>query len=959
MKRLFKIITFLILLPSLCLSLIIVNNVKASQKVVRVGWFESNYNITDDEGRRSGYSYEYQQAIAKYTGWKYEYVQKSWSELLEMLNNCELDLLSDVSYTPERAQNMIYSNLPMGTEDYYIYKSPNNHAISNDDYQTFNGKKVGVNKGSVMIDLFNSWQEKNNVNAQIVELKASVKESLDMLKRGEIDMYISMDGTLDITSAVPLVKFGSSDFYFAIRKDMPELANELNVAMNKLNEADPYFVYDLHHKYFKGSAINYYLSDAEKLYLENHKKIRVGYQDNYLAFCAKDKNGELTGFLKEYLNIASTSFKNGVLEFETKAYDTSDDVFKALKNGEIDCVFPSNLTVYDSENENLFITSRILKSEILAIVAASEQRNFFSKERIDVAVCFGDYNYNLLIAEEFPNWNKVVFNNPEECLKGIKEGKADCFLISNYRYNDLATKCNEYGLQALSTGAEINYSFAVNRSDLVLCSILNKFVTNIPESSVNSAMSFYYAEGAKQGYGMSFNKFFGIITIILAVIAVIILALIFRMIYIDRRSKKRQMLIQATEIDDVTGLYNKTFFIEYINKMYEDSPEEKMDAVSLYIDHFRSIKELNGEAFANQLLSEVSDEIKVFLKENGGIGGYSDDGRFCMYFHHIYDYQGLYSKIQDRIEMMSPFSNIRIRMGARPYQANLKPTTLIEEAEMACSKTRTEYKEYLIIFDEEMKKKEAIKEKLINDLQQAIENNEFKVYYQPKYDIKEDEYKIIGAEALLRWEHPELGLIEPTDFIPLFEKNGEIGRIDRVVRSKVVKEMAKWKSMYNIDLPVSVNVSRIEAMNQTFEDSLNVLLEENGINKKSLIIEINETSMIDNINQFAALANRMRKHGYLIELDDFGKEILSLKLLSNINIDAIKIDRLLVSDIKANEKIINLIIAIGKFLKVPVIAEGVENKEQLLTLKKLGCNIVQGFYLSKPLLADEYIELIK
>ena len=960
MKKIGKLISFLILLPSLlCVFLICSFDANAQEKVVRVGWFESNFNISDEFGRRSGYAYDYQQALAVYTGWDYEYVPGSWPELLEKLTNGEIDVLSDVSHTTERETEMLFSSQPMGTEDYYIYKSPSNNNISNDDFSTFNGKKIGINKNSIMVDYFNNWASQKHVNVEVVELVDSVDGALKKLNRGEIDLYANMDGSIDIDSAIPLCKFGSSNFYFAVSKEKPELKDELDRAMSKLLETNPYFHIELRSKYFKSSGVNLYLSEEEKEYIKAHGKIKVGYQDNYLAFCSKDSNGELTGALKDYLNLASDCLKNAKLEFEAIAYPTASKALEALKAGEVDCMFPANFSVYDGEKNNLFMTAPIIKTEIVAVVPESEQKNFLKNENIKVAVNKGNPNYDLFLKDNYPDWQAVYFENTEDCLKGINEGKADCLLISNYRFNNLASKCTEYKLVNLSTGVEMDYFFAVSRDDMVLYSILNKVINDIPESSVNSAISFYYTEDAKQGFGDFINKYFAIIMIVLGVIALVFLGLIFRIILVDRKSRTRQLLIKATEIEEITGLYNKTFFIEYVNKLYSSSPDKQMDVAVIYIDRFHSIKDLNGNDFAVQLLKEVSDEIKVFIKENGGIAGYSIDGRFAIYFDHLEDYQNLFDRIQGRIDMISPISNIRIRMGVMPWQKDNTPSQLIEQAILACSKAMTETKDSLVVIDEKMKMKEERNKKLLNDLGSAIDNNEFKIYYQPKYDIKSK--KIIGAEALLRWNHPELGIIEPIDFIPLFEKHGEIVRVDKFVRSAVIKQLSKWKNKYGFVLPVSVNVSRSDVLEQTFEYSLNVLMEEYEVDRDSLIIEINENSLIENVNQFVTILKRLRNHGYKIELDDFGNGYLSLKLLSLVTFDVLKIDDSLLENIENNEKnelFFKIVIGLAKNLDMFVIAEGVETENQLDFLKEVGCPCAQGFYLSKPLLASEFEDLI-
>ena len=292
-----------------------VAHAEQSGKTVRVGWYESPFNITDQHGRRSGYAYEYQRKIAAYTGWTYEYVDGTWPELLQMLMDGEIDLMSDVSYTPERAQQMLYTDLPMGSEEYYLFITKSNTEITAEDLSTLNGKKVGAYKGSVQIGLFQEWEKAHGVNAEIVELTASVEECLQMLQDGEIDVYLALDSFGDQIHNTAVALVGSSHFYFAVRQDRKDLLSELNGAMTRIQTEDRRFNEEMAEKYTVTTSANLGLTQKEETWLDSHGPIRVGYQDDYMAFCAADENGELTGALKDYLSLAAQCLVDRTLEF--------------------------------------------------------------------------------------------------------------------------------------------------------------------------------------------------------------------------------------------------------------------------------------------------------------------------------------------------------------------------------------------------------------------------------------------------------------------------------------------------------------------------------------------------------------------------------------------------------------------------------------------------------------------
>ena len=927
-------------------------------KIVRVGWYESPFNTTDELGRRSGYAYEYQQKISAYTGWIYEYVVGSWPNLLEMLADGRIDLLSDVSYTEERTRSMLFSSLPMGAEEYYIFAAPGNDEITPEDYATFNGKKVGVNKGSVQAGFFREWAAANGVQAELLEMTESADEAITMLNRGRIDMYIMLDAYLDASDAIPVCKIGASDFFFAVSKARPELLTELNAAMSRILEENPYYNQQLNGKYIKISGVNLYLSAEENAWLSGHGAIRVGYQDNYLAFCAKDpKTGELTGALKEYLKIASDSMVNAHIDFEAVAYPTAAAALEALKAGEVDCAFPANLTDYDGEVQGFYITPPLMRTDMSAVIRAEDMQSFAKKDRVTVAVNAGNTNYDMFLLDHFPEWRSIYFKDTQEGLRAIAEGKVDCLLISNFRYNNIAALCQKLKLVTLSTGVEMDYCFAVNRGNTVLYSILSKITGVVPTASVNSALSFYFTEDAKNSLGDLIRQNLVIVVGVLAAVALLFLFLLLRNIRTEKKASAGQQLISAMETDSLTGLYNKNFFHAYVDRMYRARPDKPMDAIVLNIEQFHSVNAINGHDFGDQVLRELGEEIHAFLRENEGIASHEEADHFALYCSHLEDYQPLFDRLQDRLNALASNANIQMRMGVMPWQKDMEPQQMLEQALIACSLARGHLQGHLIVFDEKVREREAFEQLLVSDLNRAVENREFEVHYQPKYDIQSEPPRLKSAEALVRWRHPKLGMVSPGDFIPLFERGGQIGMVDKYVWAETARQIAAWKKEYGVILPVSVNLSRIDVFDPTLESTLDTLMEENGLQRSNMKLEVTESSCTENPCQVIDVIERLRKKGYEIEMDDFGSGYSSLIMLSSMPIDVLKMDRAFVSNMEHNAKdvqLVELILGIAKNLKIPVIAEGVETEAQVRLLKEKGCALVQGFYFSRPLPAAEF-----
>ena len=421
-------------------------------------------------------------------------------------------------------------------------------------------------------------------------------------------------------------------------------------------------------------------------------------------------------------------------------------------------------------------------------------------------------------------------------------------------------------------------------------------------------------------------------------------------------------IIKATENDSLTGLYTREFFYEYGHQFDFRYPAMETDAIVLNFNHFHLINELYGRHFGDQVLFRIADGIRDVLADKEGIACRYDADTYYLYIEHSEDYGALMDRIYAGLAELLQTPEVRLRMGV--YSDTFRSETFeqrFDRALQACNSLRGKHEMAYAVYDAGMHEKELHDARLLEDFEIALEEKQFKVLYQPKYNIKGEKPRLSSAEALISWMHPEFGRVSPGQFIPLFEENGLIQRLDHYVWSEAAAQVRKWKEEFGSSVPVSVNVSRVDVYDPHIVEFLVGLLEQNDLSPDEYLLEVTESAYTDNSKQIVDVVKRLRAAGFKVEMDDFGTGYSSLNMLTTLPIDALKLDMVFVRNLTADSKemrMVKLVMEIADFLEVPVIAEGVESQEQYDLLKDAGCDIIQGYYFSRPVLQDEFGELI-
>lgn len=412
--------------------------------------------------------------------------------------------------------------------------------------------------------------------------------------------------------------------------------------------------------------------------------------------------------------------------------------------------------------------------------------------------------------------------------------------------------------------------------------------------------------------------------------------------------------------DELTGIYNKQAFYAKTKEMLLDNPDKNFDLLRINIERFKVLNDLFGESTGDKLLRYIGKflkEINLPLCVSGRL--YADNFVVC-YEAGKGDSRRMINTLQMVADSFAINNRTILSFGLyRIDDKTLPVSVMCDRANMALWKAKGNFKNPYCEYDEKMRQQVLKEQKIINAMEMAIQNKEFTLYLQPKYNIEKG--TIIGAEALVRWISLENGFISPGDFMPVFENNGFVYEVDKFIWEESCRYLRKWLDEGREVHPISVNVSRIDLYDPKLVQHLVDLREKYQLPSQYLELEITESAYTEDPEQIITITRQLREAGFVILMDDFGTGYSSLNMLKDIQIDVLKLDMgfLKSSDYSAKGgNILTAILKMAESLKMQTIAEGVETKEQVEFLKSIGCKYVQGFYYSKPLPVDEFEKLI-
>ncbi len=503
----------------------------APAKVVRVGSFEDTFNYVNERGARKGYGYELLETLSGYTGWQFEYVTCDWSDCFEKLKNGEIDIMGDISYTEDRAEEMLFSDEPMGEEKYYLYADFSRTDISASNFKTLNGKKIGVLMGTEPEEMLTEWEEKHGIKTEHVNISDN-EDVKQKLANHEIDCFVSLEEAFWAELGIStMTRVGESSIYYAINKDRPDLKEELDSAMRALDEAAPFYTADLYKRYF---SMDYtpILTSEEKAWLRKHGAIRMGFLTSDSGVSTYDPaTGKLTGAITDYIQFATDCLGNQELEFQIVGYDSIEAELDALKSGEIDMIFHFNQNPNLAEEYRVACTSTTWITNLMAVT----NKEHFNESKVNrIAVPQNKLSLKKYLAFYYPQWEIVDCDTQEDAARLIETGRADCFVTGISSEENYSKKYGFYSVPLLNP---VKSCFAVKSGNCSLLSILNKTIKAKPINLLAGSIAMYQSSARKVTLSEFIKDNFVMVLLIGSIAVAVVLLTILKLLQKARKAE--------------------------------------------------------------------------------------------------------------------------------------------------------------------------------------------------------------------------------------------------------------------------------------------------------------------------------------------------------------------------------------------------------------------------------------
>lgn len=927
-------------------------------------WFpDRTSNATD------GYGGAYMKALEAKTGWRFQTKIYPFNDRVDALKKGEVDIIGPLVYTKERADELMFMDVPSGRSATTFYTLPDS-LIAYRDYKSFNNKRIGVIKNSSSEGVINKDAILNNYTYTPVYFEDN-RALIEGLLDNKCDIFAAQSMCVSNQENLKVVdELQESNFFFATSGKDIALSRKLNAAINSLLLANPNFNETLTRRFLApiGSSSPRFTQD-EMAYLDNAKPLRVAFIKNLApiqSVASKNSTSRcgIDGIVGRVLD--SISQKTG-LAFEGVGYDSMEDAEDGVKAGEADM-----LSTYLPQEENYATDNKIVSSAtylslpVVGIVKKGREL----PQRANIGVPYQLRWVVPILRKEKPQNTYVLYPSRNETVKELQRGDIDCLLagslmaesILNSRANS-NLKVGEY------TSLVDRLCFGISGTqDDNLIRIINKSITSFDMSERNLLLADPKQSEEKNNLWQFALDNWGLLLIIggVFVFAGVIILL-------SVRYENKKTVNYISYIDPVTGLPNRAKFIQVVEKLLEKDPLNAGAIALLDIDRFKSINDMYGMGFGDELLNFIGERITSASPQNTYVARDSSD-MFLIYIEPSTPevLQETLEKIVNSVSRISfkhaGMLDLSVSAGVYQLEGNENPNKAINCADIARVNIKDNHGRHIEYFTAEMRKELTYQTILENDLKLALERNEFELYYQPKINVSN--CTIAGFEALIRWNHPLAGVLGPSMFIPLAERIGLIEQITEWVINESCANIARLGTFTQVatcgdvstnpditsSFKTSINFSSKDLTSPRIIETLKKATRENNVDPCTLEIEITESALLTDTQTALSTLNEIRDLGFSVALDDFGTGYSSLSSLKDLPLTTVKLDRSFIRDIEVDERsqdVLKTIINLANVLNLETVAEGVEDEFQAQFLRSIGCQVIQGFYFAPGMPLDE------
>lgn len=933
---------------------------KAEEKVIRIGYDSNSNFIKVSDGQYYGYGVEYLEKIGEYTGWKYEFVRdESWHGSLDKLRNGEIDLLCTVHYTEERAKEFLYADLPLGYETSILYATTDSD-ISYQDYDAMQNRKIGFLRESYSAQDFEQYAIRENIAYEGIyyDRENDMRAALDS---GAIDMMVV--GSRYATPDLKLVDTsGANAFYCIGQMDNTELIDEIEAAIQQIMFDEPNFEGSLNQKYFGHDAISSSpLYTKEELeYIESLGTVKVKLIQNQKPSCYVE-NGETKGIWAEVIKlIAQKSGINLVLESSINEEYSQETYEEYIANGYL-LLRTQKAMEYMSDMEGTITSNAITNVSVSYI---KRQAAFVEdKYASHIIALTKDLAYfEPMLLEENPDYEVQYFDSAKECFDALLNKKAGIVIQNSHRASYLMQKPEYAEKLAVVPGVDHGNEVCLvaPEDQQMLVNIINKAIHHISEDEINEIVK---RELLLIPYPMEWEdivyqywEWMVLLAVIIVVGLMVYTMLTHRLTEAKIQKKEYELLQKKVQLDEVTGLYNRSYFYEMARELIEETDEE-MCIITMDISNFKIINELYGMNVGDRLLKEIGEQVQKLDKNHHMI-----PSRF-MADHY---YMCMSKKEFEQIEFPKSFKtfledmDIRVVYGVFLVEDHkeMPINVMCDRAFLAAHDKNYKYVEYIHFYNDSERQQLLLEQEIENEMEKALEERQFYIVIQPKYNPVTGQ--IVGGETLVRWQHPQKGIISPGVFIKVFERDGFIIQLDYFVWEETCRFQAAQKAKGMQTVPISINVSRAHFYGSELQHKLDSLIQKYNLETSDIELEITESICGEDSENIYDIIRELQKAGFRIAMDDFGSGYSSLNMLKEMPLDIIKMDlKFLDGEENKSRLILKALIEMAQTMELKVVVEGAEELEQVEFLKQFKDCLVQGYYFSRPVVTDAFEKMLE